>query len=110
MTTILTTLALGYAFVVVCWVLYLAVMSFSAHRHEMGLVVKAHALVLLAIAYPLDLVLNVVIGSVVFLAIPREFTLTSRLKRHQKEGGWRGIMAAWICKNLLNPFSPNGHC
>jgi len=99
----------GYLFAFLCWILYLAVMSLATHRKEMGLVVKAHALLLLAVAYPLDLVLNVVVGSVVFLSPPLEFTFTGRLKRHQREGGWRGSLAAWVCKNLLNAFDPDGH-
>ena len=100
-----------YGFVFLCWVLYLAVMSLSEHRDEMGWIAKGHAMALLAIAYPLDLVLNVVVGTVIFAALPREFTLTTRLKRHQREGGWRGKLAAWICKNLLNAFARDGgHC
>lgn len=100
-----------YIFTVFCWVLYLAVMSLARHRHELKPVVKAHAYLLLAVAYPFDMVLNMVVGTLVFLSPPLELTLTGRLKRHQRDGGWRGAAAAWVCDNFLDQFDPDGqHC
>ena len=98
-----------YAFTVLCWVLYLAVMSLARHRHELRPVAKIHAYMLLAVAYPLDIVLNVIVGTLVFISPPLELTLTGRLKRHQRDGGLRGKMAAWVCTHFLNTFDPDGH-
>lgn len=102
-----------YAFLMLCWVLYLAVMNLSAHKDFMGPVAKVHAYALLIIAYPVDFLLNVVIGTVLFLDRPRDMLFTGRLKRYHTTaaGTWRDAIATWICRNLLDPFAPDGrHC
>lgn len=110
------TIALGilafYGWLLLCWVLYISVMAFRAQRDNLHPLVKAHAYVVLGIGLAFDLILTVVIGSVLFLAPPKDLTLTGRLKRHRAEGGWRGNVAGWLCTNLLNPFTGDkeGHC
>ena len=100
-----------YVFTFVCWVGYLAVMSLWTHLPQMKPFAKVHGIMLLLIFLPMDFVLNVVVGSLLFLDPPREWILTHRLKRHKHEGGWRGRLATWICVNLLDTFDPDGrHC
>ena len=56
----------------------------------------------------LDVLFNVVCGTYLFRELPREFTFTSRCKRHKASGGWRASKAkAWCAQ--LNKFDP-GHC
>lgn len=55
---------------------------------------------------PLDVIVNAVVGTVIFLELPREWLLTSRLDRHARNGH---KFAQFICKYLLNPFD-EGHC
>ena len=101
----------AYVTMFVSWILYLAVMKLKQHRRELGPVAKVHAYLLLAIALIVDLFLTLFVGTLLFLAVPKELTLTARLKRHQIEGGWRARVAAWICQKLLNQFDPGGkHC
>lgn len=58
-----------------------------------------------------DIFYNITIGTVFFLKYPQDLTLSYRLIRYKREGGWRGKMAAYICRNLLDPFDPSGcHC
>jgi len=120
-------------FILECYVLYLAVMNFKAQRHVLHWAVKVMAVIILAFGYVLDLILTMIIGTVIFLSLPKfsfkwrfsevawwkvwrwikikgEWTFTARLKRHRKAGGWRGKVATWICKEMLNPFTVGGHC
>jgi hypothetical protein len=96
------------------WVLYLAIMNLAPRRDGMHPVVKAHAYALLWFALVYDfLILNVIVGTVLFFELPREWLLTARLKRHHASpvGSRRYAIARWICQNLLNPFDPKGgHC
>lgn len=113
MKIILITLFSTYFFVLACWITYIAVMNFRARRDTLHLAVKINAYVVLGIGLVLDLILTVVIGTVIFLSPPRlphELTFTARLKRHRAGGGWRAMLAAWICEKLLNPFVADGHC
>jgi hypothetical protein len=55
---------------------------------------------------PLDVLLNIVVGSVLFLELPKEWLFTTRLDRHAKKGS---KFAQWVCKYILNPFDEN-HC
>lgn len=57
----------------------------------------------------LDFLFNVIIGSVLFLDIPRELMFTSRCERHMSKQDWRGSLARWFCRSWLNPFTAN-HC
>jgi hypothetical protein len=46
--------------------------------------------------------------TVLFLEIPRETTVTARLKRHNRTGsGWRQRLAAWF-EPLIDPYDPSG--
>ena len=99
-----------YLFLLLCWVTYIAVMSFRAQQGALSSIVRANAYVVLGIGLVLDLILTVVIGTVIFMSPPRELTFTARLKRHRAGGGWRSTVAAWVCDNLLNPFVTGGHC
>jgi len=83
---IILTLLSAYATMFVSWILYLAVMNLKAHRAELGPVAKVHAYALLWIGLIVDLFLTAVVGSVLFLAPPKEWTFTGRLKRHKREG------------------------
>lgn len=60
----------------------------------------------------MDVLANMFIASFVFLEIPKEFLVTSRLARLNAEGtGWRKDIATFVCSNLLDVFDPNGdHC
>jgi len=101
------------AFMLLCWTTYIAVMGFKVQRKVLHPVVKVLAYLVLAFGLVLDLILTFVVGTVLFLSLPKwnEWTFTARLKRHKAEGGWRGKIAAWICEELLNPFVVGGgHC
>jgi len=64
---------------------------------------------------PQDFIVNTVLFSIIGLEYPREYTVTSRLKRwkklqvNQPLGMWRYMVATKLC-NILNMFDKDGHC
>ena len=95
------------------WVYYLAIMHLKEARDRGDLVgfVRYPAYFTLAIGLIVDFVINVLVCTCIFVEVPKEWTVTSRLKRHINSEGWRSEVAAWICGKLLNKFDPSGnHC
>lgn len=100
----------GLAAIYNLWIFYLAVMGLKRAK-DAGLLNKT-ALVLgypvLITGYLLDAFVNIFVMTLVLLELPEELTVTSRLKRHIKEGaGWRLDLARWFIP-LLDPFDPSG--
>lgn len=96
------------------WLFYLAVMHLARAR-EAGTLSRPALYLgypLFLIGYLLDVFVQLVPASVLFLDVPREFTLTGRLKRYiAGPEGWRETVAVWMCSHLLNTFDPDGkHC
>ena len=94
----------------ILWIFYLAVMNLSRAR-DAGTLSKS-ALYLgtpvLVIGLVLDFLINVFIMSLVLFELPKEGTVTSRLKRHFKNStGWRLTIVKWF-KSILDPYDPNG--
>jgi hypothetical protein len=94
------------------WVFYLAVMNLKRAKDAGTLPRTA-----LVFGYPLliaglliDLFVNVFVASIIFLDLPRELTMTARLKRYVREqpGTWRASVAIWFASNLLDAFDPGG--
>lgn len=100
----------------VLWVFYLAVMNLKRARDAGTLTRNALYLgyPVLLIGYGIDVLVNLTVCTILFLEIPKEWTVTGRLKRHlyhSEPGSWREVIAAWFCANLLNSFDPDGrHC
>ena len=108
---ILIFLGFCYLLAIATWVFYLAMMNLYGQRHRMRRIARLHFYALLPVAFLLDLLLNWIVGTLVFASLPRELMFTTRLIRHQLEGGWRGVLAEWICTRMLNQFDPTGgHC
>jgi len=94
------------------WTCYLAYTSLKASKdlNTLPRVAFILALPLIAAAYVLDVFYNIFIASFIFLELPRTLTLTARCSSHLSDTGWRGNLARWLCKNLLDPFQTGGHC
>lgn len=95
------------------YALYLAIMALYRGHIDGTLPNSAKVLgyPILFIGLVVDVVMNITVFSVIFADIPRDWLVTSRLKRHIHENGYRGWMAKFICRNLLSPFDPTGdHC
>ena len=92
------------------WVFYLAVMNLSRAK-KAGILSKTawvFGMPVLIIGLLLDAIINLTLMSLVLWDIPRELTVTARLKRHHKQStGWRLAVVLWF-EPLLDPFDPDG--
>ena len=95
----------------ILWIIYAAVMRLKQVREagKLTLAMKVFGYPALALGLAVDLVVNVVFGTLVFLQLPREFTLSTRLwKLSNGEAGWRQRWALWLRVNLLDSLDPEG--
>lgn len=110
MTTILTYLGLAFGVTYGLYVLYCAVMNIKRVR-DMGKLTTIGYVFgwpTLIIGYVLDVLCNWFVMTVLFLELPKETTVTARLKRHNRYGaGWRQRLAMWF-EPLLDPLDPSG--
>lgn len=101
----------SFLFVVFTWVSYLSVMNLMRVRATLKWQTLIFAYPIAAVGIVADFLCNVVIGTVLFLALPKDLLLTKRLKRYLERDDFRGSIAHWICEYLLDPFDPKGsHC
>ena len=103
-------LVFSFAITYALYVFYAAVMNIKRVRDAgkltwMGYVLGYPTLV---VGLFLDLLVNVFVMSFVLLELPRELTVTSRLKRHHKEStGWRLAVVKFF-EPVLDPLDPSG--
>lgn len=93
------------------WIFYLAVMGLKRAK-DAGLLsttAKCLGYPVLIVGYVLDCFVNFTVMTVLLLEIPKETTVTSRLKRHNETStGWRKAVALWA-EPLLDPYDPSGN-
>ena len=102
-------IALGATYAL--WVFYIAVMGLKRVRDTVGLSPWAlrFGYPILIVGYVLDVLVNWFVFTVVMLEIPKELTVSSRLKRHNQEStGWRLAVVKFF-EPLLDPFDPSGN-
>lgn len=98
------------AYTYIFWLLFIVVMAGKAAWPQLPIVARVLLAPAALVGYLMDVFFNLVIATILFLDLPREWTFTERLDRYKQEGGWRGDVAKWICSNLLDPFQVGGHC
>ena len=93
------------------WVLFLAVMNLGQSKAE-G---KLHGFALyagytvLGVGLLVDLVVQITVATVIWLELPREWTVSGRVERLCREGhGYRLAVALWFRRVLLAPFDRSG--
>lgn len=103
------------------WSYYLAVMHLKEERDKLKSEGKDFTVEQKVFGYPTliiglgwDILLNFLVGSIMFLELPRydlkEYLFTGRVSRWNDTGGWRGDLARWFCRHYLDPFERGGHC
>ena len=109
MTSLLLYLATALGITYALYVFYAAVMNIKRVR-DMGKLTRlgyAFGYPTLLIGYALDVLCNVFVMTLVLLELPRETTVTARLKRHQRSTGWRLAVVKFL-EPLLDPLDPSG--
>jgi hypothetical protein len=92
------------------YVWYAAVMNIKRVRDAGKLTTlgKVFGYPTLVIGLVLDLLVNWFVMTIILLEVPRELTVTSRLKRHHKEStGWRLAVVKFF-EPVLDPLDPSG--
>ena len=95
------------------WSDYLAVMHLKTHMKQGKLttIAKVFAYPRIGIFLVTDVLFNLTFGTVFFMELPRELLFTSRVSRLNDRTDWRGKVATYFCRKLLDPFDPDGkHC
>ena len=103
---VLASLVLTYAL----YVVYGSVMNIKRVRDAGKLTTMGKVLgyPTLIIGLFLDLLVNVFVMTFIMLELPREFTVTRRLKRHHAESnGWRLAVVKFF-EPVLDPLDPSG--
>lgn len=101
---------LGYVTLCIC---YIAVMR-AYVVWQSGVRINLFWKIPIAVGYyvgkGLDIVWNVIVGTIAFREFPRETLFTSRCKRHKQKpiGDWRGDRARWWCDQM--EIFHEGHC
>ena len=95
------------------WYLYCVVMALvSARARYPGTLpwpIRALGYPALWVGLVVDLAVNVLICTILFLELPRELTVSGRLWRiSNAESSWRQRVALWLRVNLLDPIDPSG--
>jgi hypothetical protein len=92
------------------YVFYCAVMNIKRVK-DAGKLTKlgmAFGYPTLVIGLVLDLLVNVFVMTIILLEVPQEWTVTSRLKRHNREStGWRLAVVKFF-EPVLDPLDPSG--
>jgi hypothetical protein len=92
------------------YVFYSAVMNIKRVRDlgKLTTLGKVFGYPTLFIGLILDFLCNTFVMTVLFLELPHEFTVTSRLKRHNHSNdNWRTSLARWF-EPVLDPLDPSG--
>lgn len=94
------------------WIIYVAVMRLKQIRDagQLTLAMKCLGYPTLALGLVLDCLVNLVLGSMLFLERPREWTLSGRLWRlsNDASAGWRQRSALALRAALLDSIDPSG--
>ncbi len=104
-------LAWGVGSIYLLWLFYIAVMNLQRARDAGTLTRPAYylGLPILYAGLVIDFLVNVFVLTWLFLDLPKEFLVTSRLQRYVNgSNGWRKSLAIWFAVNLLDVFDPSG--
>jgi hypothetical protein len=95
----------------ICWIFYLAIMNLQRARNANLLTPIAYkfGLPILYTGLLIDFLVNIFGLTIMFLDLPKEWLVTSRLTRYWNGSiGWRHSLAHWYAINLLDNFDPSG--
>lgn len=94
------------------WVFYVCIMRLKMVQDNAALTKgqKVFAYPTLVVGFVLDVVFNLIVCTLLFLEIPREWTVSARLWRHSnvEKDSWRKRVALAIRVELLDSIDPRG--
>lgn len=94
------------------WVFFACIMNLKRVRDagELTLPAKLFGFPTLFLGYILDVVLNITLGTLLFMELPCEPLFSTRLQRltNTQPTRWRGKLALWVRRSLLDNIDPSG--
>lgn len=93
------------------WVFFLAVMCLQGARDAKKLTPWNTRIgySVLFVGWVLDFIVQVTVAVLLFAELPRELTVSGRVKRLiGGDDGWRKAVAIWLRDHFLKPFDPTG--
>lgn len=93
------------------FILYVASMGMvRAHKEgKLNSILWVLCVPFVALSWVIDVIHNITLFTLLYLELPRELTVTERLKRHVSEHTFRGKLSRWIAETVLNPFDYSGN-
>lgn len=94
------------------WVMFVCVMRLQMLRDagQLTLGQKIMGYPVLALGLVLDCAVNTSLCTMIFVELPREWTVSGRLWRHSTQGnGWRKKTALFVRTQLLDTADPRGY-
>lgn len=99
----------GFAAFYLLWVFFLAVMSlkkaYESDTLSKPLIVLGFPILL--VGFTIDFLVNVFFMTIVLVELPKEFTVSERLKRHRNESSGYRLTVAEAFVPILNTFDPD---
>lgn len=102
--------ALAFGLAYLLWVFFIAVMNIKrvSDSGKLTPFAKCLAMPVAVLGIAIDVATNVLVFTFVLLELPKEMTVTARLKRHHREStGWRLAVVLFL-EPILDPFDPSG--
>lgn len=95
----------------VFFIMYVSSMGMiRAHKEgKLNAVLWALCSPFVAVSWIVDVIHNLTLFTLLYLELPRELTVTDRLKRHVTQHTFRGKLSRWIAETILNPFDHTGN-
>ena len=93
------------------FILYVASMGMvRAHKEKkLNPILWVMCVPFVALSLVIDVLNNIFVFTFLFAELPKELTVTERLKRHVNQQTFRGKLARLIGDNLLNAFDHTGN-
>jgi hypothetical protein len=97
-------------FISFVFIYYIAAMHIRKVIDQVGMGTKLIIFPAFAVGLILYAALNVTVGTLLFLQLPKSLQFTDRLKRNleARDGSWRYKQAVWWCAHL--EIFDEGHC
>lgn len=95
------------------WYLFAVVMALIQARDRLGGTfpwpIKVMGYPVLVAGLIVEIIVNWVLCTILFLELPKELTVSKRLWTYsQRDPSWRQRTATWLRVNLLDPMDPSG--
>lgn len=103
-------ISLGLISFLALWIGFVNVMTWKHNKHKIPQWLQYLLWPIAAAVYCLDVVFNWAFASIIYFELPREPTLSERMRRHIiTRDDWRFKLSVWTCKYLVEPWDWN-HC